>query len=119
MRTHSTFVRRVVSISHVLDGHPLCGRLHGHALTITAVIDGLPDVPDAFGAVATPAKLELIKGVINELNRRDLNTMIPAGYTSPNGVAAYLLERLTQLGVVEVSVEDETGNGARVRTLPS
>lgn len=109
--SQSTVLRHAISAGHVLDGHPLCGRRHGHDYEITVTIPGSPSVT-AFGLTVDYLTIVKIRDVINELNRRDLTEMMPASIPSAAGMAAYLLARLSIFGVTKVEVHEQgTGVG--------
>jgi 6-pyruvoyl-tetrahydropterin synthase len=91
--------------SHILDKHPVCSRRHGHYYTVAATFTG--EVPAGnWGEVLLPEQFVQVVGVIRELSGSHINDMMPASYASPNGIAAYLLERLRMHGAAKVEVHE-------------
>ncbi len=79
--------------SHTVTGHSTCGRGDGHEWTVeatTAVAD------------ATPTRMVVDHGefhaalvaITGELTNRNLNDMLPGVVCTPEGIAAYVHERL-------------------------
>ena len=94
--------------SHIVASDPACSRVHGHQYTVQAWWDAASKV-DRF----------VVRGVILEFDSMHLNDMIPAAPATVDGLAGYLLERLSILGVTKVEVyESDTGRGAEVERLP-
>jgi 6-pyruvoyl-tetrahydropterin synthase len=78
---------------HVLDGHSLCGKgPHGHSWTVTATVEG---TTARSGLVVDPADFRAaLAAVTDELDGREIVDMAPGIVPSPEGVAAYVAERL-------------------------
>jgi 6-pyruvoyltetrahydropterin/6-carboxytetrahydropterin synthase len=80
--------------SHVLDGHPFCGKMHGHTFKVFVKVVGDPE-PEVFNMVANDNDLmTVVDTTLEELDNRHLNDMLPALIPSAQGVAAWLWERL-------------------------
>lgn len=103
MNTYTTVIVEAINAGHALEGHP-----HGHQYTVRVHVAG-DQLPSFHGATLTDSTADDIRRIIHELDRRDLGLMIPAGYASVNGIAAYLLERLTILGAHKVEVDESDG----------
>lgn len=92
MKAKSTVIG-AFSASHIIDGHSACGRLHGHDWTVEATVstEALPPT----GMVVDHAEFHAaLMRVLVELEYRHLNDMLPGVPPTPEGVAAYVHERL-------------------------
>jgi 6-pyruvoyl-tetrahydropterin synthase len=96
-------VRTTFGASHVLDGHPVCGRMHGHSYTVELTFYGYPK-PDSWGSPVLLKDAQAAMTIVDEFRDRHLNDMLPAGHPSVDGLAAYLLERTRIHGVTKVEV---------------
>lgn len=92
MRATST-ARNHFSASHIVDGHSVCGKLHGHRWAVDVTVEG--QISPKTGYVVDHGELaEALQSVVDELDRRDLNAMLPGVVPVPEGVAGYIRERL-------------------------
>lgn len=81
------------SASHVVPGHPRCGRMHGHRWTIEVAITAGQDTTT--GELHRLAELaEAIETICDEIDREHVNDMFPASDPTPAGVALSVRERL-------------------------
>ena len=94
---------------HQLVHHATCDKVHGHSYAVSITWTGLP-LNDNFGLLMSVVKHDAAVDVVRELADRYLNDMIPVGYPSVSGVAAYLLERTRILGVTKVEVHESDTN---------
>jgi 6-pyruvoyltetrahydropterin/6-carboxytetrahydropterin synthase len=91
LKTSVTF-RETFETSHAVQDDAGCGnRLHGHSWYAEVTIEGTPD-PRA-GLIVTPAA-ELLAVAAMELDRKNANDMLPGLFTTPEGIAHYIFERL-------------------------
>lgn len=78
--------------SHVIEGDPACGRLHGHHWRVRAFASVRFDL---IKGRAVPLDLSGgLRAVLDELDGEDLNTMMPATHTGDENIAAWVMERL-------------------------
>lgn len=92
--------------SHTVPGYPGCSALHGHTWRVSVSVGG-PLEPDENGLrrVALSDSLENdLRRLMEELDERDLVAMLPGVVTTPEGVAAWILERLPAADFVEVEM---------------
>src|SRR3990172_8101756 len=82
------------SAGHVVKDHLRCGRPHGHRWTITVTIKAGQD-PATGELVGLPELAETVEQFCAELDREDLNDMLPGAQTTPAGVALALREHLS------------------------
>lgn len=106
---YTTVVRHAISAGHHLKGHPLCERVHGHEYMVRVHVEGESEAK-WWGQTLPFEKIEAIRDVISELNFRDLNAMMGGSVPSVQGIANYLMARLSLLGATKVEV-DESGTG--------
>lgn len=115
-----TIARRHIGASHTLPGEPGCDRLHGHSYLVTAVAEG-PFEPKTGHAVGGKGLQEALDALLVELHQKDLDTMMPGSITTPEGIAAWLVERLSQridrLVRIEVQEMDSMREGVALRKL--
>lgn len=115
-----TTYQAMIGASHQLPTEPGCERLHGHTYLITATAEG-PFDPKTGRAVGAKSMQAHMDALLVELDRKDLDTMMPGGITTPEGIAAWLVERLSQkverLTRVEVKEMDTRRSGAALRKL--
>lgn len=103
----SVTVQSRFSASHVIEGHPVCGRVHGHAWVVSATVDG--PVSPKTGAVDGSSDLATgLAHVIVELDHKHLNDMLPGVVPTPEGIAAWVHERLLLASprLTSVTVDD-------------
>lgn len=93
-----TAVRTRFSASHKIDGDAICGRQHGHTWSVEVTVEGT--------YVDHQALSTAVRGVADELDLRDINSLVSSIIPNPEGVAAYFRERLLFefSGIVEVRV---------------
>lgn len=108
---HSYTLARRISAGHSLVGHPRCKSDHGHEWLVQVSVTGEPN-PACWMIPGDAAVIsEKTHALLDELDGRNLNTMIPAGTASTHGLALYLWERLAMhihgLSAIEVSIEGE------------
>ncbi|HEX5016493.1 MAG TPA: 6-carboxytetrahydropterin synthase [Actinomycetes bacterium] len=104
---------------HRIADYPPCADPHGHSWTVEATVSG--DLDPKSGWVPGSTFLEQdVRLMAEELNRSDLNVLLPGTVTSPLGIAGYFLERLAlrfqRLTSVRVSCSD--GTAGEVRRTP-
>jgi 6-pyruvoyl-tetrahydropterin synthase len=103
--------------SHVEAAVPGCSRMHGHTYRVMATVEGRLE-PDEYNVprVARYAEVELVD-LCMELDGRDLNQMLPGVSTTPEGIAAWFLERLPAATEIEVTQgwRELTGRARRTR----
>ena len=91
---HSTTVRRTFQAEHQVVGHSRCGGWrHGHVWTIGITLAGGLD-PKKVLVVDHGDLRAALDRVVDEFDGRDLNDMLPAVVTTPEGLGLYILERL-------------------------
>jgi 6-pyruvoyl-tetrahydropterin synthase len=84
--------RELFNAAHQIEGDPHCGtRLHGHDWFAQVCVTGEPDPKT--GSINTDAPKYLWASVA-ELDRKFANDMLPAVFTTPEGIAMFLFERL-------------------------
>lgn len=81
------------SASHIVDGHPRCGRLHGHRWRVAIEIEGGQD-PKTGELVGLPEMAEAVEQFCSELDREHVNDMLPGTHPTTLGVALAVRERL-------------------------
>lgn len=108
MNSHSQVLRLGFGAGHSLEGHPECGRPHGHYFVVEITFTGDPIHP--YGAVTSRETEGKAVAIVHELSGRNLNDMLGAAIPSLHGLAAYLLERLAILGVTRVEVTQDAGD---------
>ena len=115
-----TSATRLIGASHQLGTEPGCARLHGHSYRVTATVEGPFDVKTGH-AVGSKDLQEHLDGLLLEIQHKDLDTMMPGSITTPEGIAAWLVERLSQkvdrLTRVQVEEMDTLRTGAALRKL--
>lgn len=118
MTDYSVTVQAYFDASHVVEDMAGCSTLHGHTWLVRAAIEG-PLEQDENGLyrvreldVLPQHALDLL---MQELDGRHLNDMLPATLTTPEGVAAWFLERLPTMDYVEVEMgwRKQTGRARR------
>jgi len=106
----SSFTQDIMfAAGHQLDGHGACGKLHGHSYTVSLTFTGVPN-RNNFGYPFEQDNLLKATAIVLELQNRFLPDMLPAGFPSVSGVAAYLMERTQILGVSKVEVHESDTN---------
>lgn len=97
------------SASHTVEGHPVCGRLHGHTWDVDVSVEG-PISPKTGTVVDSWALAFALTKLTVELDHRDLDAMVPGVVSVPEGIASYVRERLLlefpKITIVTVSIED-------------
>ena len=101
--SHSVRIR--FGASHLIEGHPTCGRMHGHQYTVVMTFGGFPN-REAWGSPVTYADAQTVGSIVDEFRDRHINDMLPAGFPSVDGLASYLLERTRMHGVTKVEVHE-------------
>lgn len=81
------------SASHVVKGHPRCGRLHGHAWRVAITIRAGQD-PQTGDLVGLAELAEDVEQLCSEVQHEDVNAMFPASHPTAPGVAFAFRERL-------------------------
>jgi len=90
--------------SHQVDKVPGCKMLHGHTFTVRAAVSGnLEADEEGVRRVQYYEDLAQLENLREELDERHLNDMMPGVVTTPEGVAAWFLERLPNVDHVEVT----------------
>jgi 6-pyruvoyltetrahydropterin/6-carboxytetrahydropterin synthase len=90
------------SASHVVKGHPNCGRVHGHLWRCEVTIKAGQD-PATGDLVGLPELAQAVQRFCSELDLEDVNAMFPASQPTAAGVALALRERLSlQFRTIEV-----------------
>lgn len=105
--------RELFNAAHKIDGHFFCGkRTHGHDWFAEVVVEGSPHKDT--GMIETNADVEL-QLCVEELDLKLANEMLPGVHPTPEGIAAYLFERLRlgNPGLTRVTV-GFTGHSATV-----
>src|SRR5512141_3107095 len=88
-------LRSQFAASHILKGHPLCDKTHGHTYDVQVTVIGDPD-PDTFNMVADEAEFrKRLDSLLYEVNYRHLNDQLPAVIPSVQGIANWIWERLS------------------------
>lgn len=105
--SHSLRIR--FGASHLLEGHPTCGRVHGHQYAVVVTFGGSPN-REAWGSPVTWDKAQAVGSIVDEFRNRHINDMLPAGFPSVDGLASYLLERTRIHGVTKVEVHESDTN---------
>lgn len=98
------------SASHVVKGHPRCGRLHGHVWRVAITIKAGQD-PKTGELVGLPELATDVERLCREVHREDVNAMFPASHPTAAGVALAFRERLAlawpNIVSVRVAMDDE------------
>lgn len=82
------------SAAHHVEGHPRCGRNHGHRWRCAVTIKAGQD-PKTGELVGLPELANAVEQFAAELDREDIGDMLPASPATPVGVALALRERLS------------------------
>jgi 6-pyruvoyl-tetrahydropterin synthase len=91
---HTTSVRRTFQAEHLVTGHSRCGGWrHGHRWAITVTLGGGLD-PKNIMVVDHGVFRAALDRIVDEFADRDLNDMLPAIVTTPEGIGLYVIERL-------------------------
>lgn len=97
------------SASHMVKGHPRCGRNHGHRWRIAVTIKAGQD-PASGDLVGLPELADAIEVIAGELDREDLNDMLVGGQPTAAGLALNVRERLalkfTKIERVQIWMDD-------------
>ena len=93
------------SASHVVKGHPSCGRLHGHRWRCEVTIAAGQD-PETGDLVGLPELANAVEEFTRELHGEHINDMLPASPPTSLGVGYALRERLslTYSNIVRIDV---------------
>ena len=93
------------SAAHLIDGHPRCGRNHGHRWRIAVTVKAGQD-PASGDLVGLPELEVAVATIAREFDREDLNDMLVGGQPTAAGLALNVRERLALrfLGVQRVQV---------------
>lgn len=84
--------RELFNCAHQVTGDPVCGQYqHGHDWFAEIVLVGGPD--PSTGSIVTNAPA-LLAASVAELDGKDAAKMLPGAYTTPEGIAMWLMERL-------------------------
>lgn len=118
MSIYAVTVQAYFDASHQVEGMVGCNGRHGHTWCVRATVVGEREVDE--NGVLRVAYLDTqpdwrLQSVANELDARDLNDMLPAVITTPEGVAAWFLERIPEADYVEVEMgwRKQTGRATR------
>lgn len=103
--------------SHQVTGVPGCDRQHGHTFHVTAYVSG-PLLAEAGGTkrvARSEGVQDQLDAITAELDRRDLDVMMPGSISTPETIAAWFLERLPDCSQVDVEMgwRRETGWATR------
>ena len=92
--------------SHRVPGYPGCDYPHGHTWNVAVTVTGAlePDENDIRRVNLSEDIVYDLTLVIDEIDGRDLDAMLPGISTIPEGVAAWILERLPVADQVEVEM---------------
>jgi 6-pyruvoyltetrahydropterin/6-carboxytetrahydropterin synthase len=82
------------SASHHIDGHPRCGRNHGHRWRVEVEILAGQD-PKTGDLVGLPELAEAIRQFGDEIDHEDVNDMLVGAPPTGAGVGLFLRERLS------------------------
>jgi 6-pyruvoyltetrahydropterin/6-carboxytetrahydropterin synthase len=90
---YSVQVRGEFESGHIISGDAECGRLHGHRYSVEV------EAPLKFDAAKrqttdTAPLRHAVREMCRELDHRSINEMIPGVSPTPDGIAAWFLERL-------------------------
>lgn len=97
------------SASHTVSGHSTCGRGDGHDWVVEASVTG--EVSPKTGMVVDHGELEnALKVVCSEIDHKNLNDMLPGVVATPEGLAAYIHERLIMSFPAVTSVTVKAGS---------
>jgi 6-pyruvoyl-tetrahydropterin synthase len=113
MRFTST-VREQFEAAHQVEGHTVCGRVHGHAWEIAVTVEGGLD-PKTISVVDHGILALALYTIVDEFRDNDLNDMLPGIVTTPEGLALYVRERLILQYPRIDSVEVRMGDWSSVR----
>lgn len=93
------------SASHVVKDHPRCGRMHGHRWRVEVEISAGQD-PATGELMGLPALADAVETFCQELDRENVNDMLPGTSATPAGVGLVLRERLALhfVGILSVTV---------------
>lgn len=84
------------SASHIVKGHPRCGRLHGHRWRIAVEIAAGQD-PKTGELLGLPHLATAVEDFASEVDREHVNDMFPGSPPTGAGVALALRERLAMV----------------------
>lgn len=91
------------SAHHLIEGHPRCGRDHGHRWRIEVEIRAGQD-PATGELVGHPQLADAVERLAAEFHRESLNDMLPASPPTAAGLALFTRERLAMAFTNVVSV---------------
>lgn len=112
---HATTVRRVFEAGHQVEGHSICSRRqHGHRWAVSVTIEGGLD-PKKVQVVDHGLLLSDLNRVIDEFDDDDLNEMLPANTSTPEGLGLYIRERLILAWPRITLIEVEMGESITVQ----
>lgn len=105
--------------SHQVAGVAGCDRPHGHTFEVTASVEG-PLLSEGSGVkrvARSEGTQQALDAITAELDRRDLDAMMPGSLSIPEVIAAWILERLPDCSEVQVEMgwRRETGKAKRYR----
>jgi 6-pyruvoyl-tetrahydropterin synthase len=112
-------VKASFDAAHRVENYELCSFGDGHTWTVYAFVTGELDPKTGWvhGSVGLPLSLERI---CHELDRANLDSMMPGVVSTPLGIAANFLERLAlqypRLSAVRVECSD--GTAGEIRRTP-
>jgi len=101
--------RAVFSASHIIPGHLVCGRQHGHRWSMSVTIGAGQD-PKTGVLVGSYELAAAVSQFAFELNLEDVNAMLPGSQPTAEGISLALRERLSlifpTIKVVTVTMDD-------------
>jgi 6-pyruvoyltetrahydropterin/6-carboxytetrahydropterin synthase len=90
---YSVRIRGEFESGHIISGDPECGRIHGHRYSVE-VEASLKFDPAKRQTNDTAPLQHAVREICRELDRRSINEMIPGISPTPDGIAAWFIERL-------------------------
>lgn len=101
-------VTSTFSASHNVPKHTICGKGDGHDWSVRATVEG--ELNPKTGMVVDHGEFaEALRMVCSEFDHRDLNDMLVGVVPTPEGLAAYIRERLIFAFPNVVNVEVRMG----------
>lgn len=109
------------SAAHFLEGHPTCGRMHGHTYTVTIEIDAAINI---YGFVIDFKELNgVVELLLKDFDHNCLNNLL--FLTTCESIASNLLHNLLEiipghvLNFKSLSVQVREGEGGYARAMYS
>jgi 6-pyruvoyltetrahydropterin/6-carboxytetrahydropterin synthase len=91
---YSVLIEDTFDAGHTVEGHPECARLHGHRYRIQ-VEATLRFEPVRRQVTDTTPLQQSVREACAELEGRLINDMLPGVVPTPDGIAAWFMERLS------------------------